>query len=790
MLKWVFLAGSAAVLFLGTSCPPQQGGNSNPNNGLVPREWSQAYLDKENESFNAVSSSVPAVPATRKWGVSVGPLAFSSPVIGPDGVIYIGNTNGELVAINPEGSERWRLKVAFSIVSSPAVNPDTGDIFVLGQDAAPSQTAGIPSRLYRVRSVEVAPSATAQAITGISPIVQNFAGQVQATATQTVNSSAAPKLWGNFVFLGTQSGAFVFDQTSLGLVGSIGANGCFNLVCGSGPDLSQLPVIGLLDCLIEGTQACVGSVPLPSGPVMDPSVAIIDNPNLVNDPNLPTLVIAGSQCASGFRFHPAGDAPQGAIANDPHFEILWSHPLVPIDCDFKTIRATTPAVILGGLVVFSTTTQDASGLSTVIALDMVTGQEVWHHQLNTIQCPVTAALREIYVLTNSYLAVLDGGNGNVLTTVFPRGTGHNVALAQDFTTNIGQGNVFVTTDEGVNTFALPVAFNEFFSFDVIGSGGPFNDAISFPVLGEDGTLYVSERDGHVYAYAQGGIAFSPAIAFPSITWLSPVDNATVASAPGLSLQVNLLGAGSTAFVGTVTFRSDVDGTLCAGIPSGVTATCVTSKPLTIGTQHLTAFATDASGATISSSITVQVVNTPPTVKITSPASGDAFSPGTDIAFAATVTDPDQPSFPPASVQWTSSLDGNIGTGLSFTRRLSVGTHVITATATDSSGAKGTASVTIHVTTGPAVTILQPAGGSNLFSATPITFSAKVSDPTESPFPNSGVKWTSSIDGALGTGATITASISNGNHTITCTATDSHGLTGSASIQVSATPVLQ
>ena len=87
-------------------------------------------------------------------------------------------------------------------------------------------------------------------------------------------------------------------------------------------------------------------------------------------------------------------------------------------------------------------------------------------------------------------------------------------------------------------------------------------------------------------------------------------------------------------------------------------------------------------------------NQPPTVTITSPADGTTFTQGDQITFRGSATDPENGAL---CLVWTSSIDGQIGTGESFTKSdLLVGTHTITLTATDSQGAKGTASVTITV----------------------------------------------------------------------------------------------
>jgi hypothetical protein len=46
--------------------------------------------------------------------------------------------------------------------------------------------------------------------------------------------------------------------------------------------------------------------------------------------------------------------------------------------------------------------------------------------------------------------------------------------------------------------------------------------------------------------------------------------------------------------------------------------------------------------------------------------------------------------------WTSSLDGTIGTGGSFTKRLTAGSHIITASVTDADGASAAATVAVNV----------------------------------------------------------------------------------------------
>ncbi len=87
-------------------------------------------------------------------------------------------------------------------------------------------------------------------------------------------------------------------------------------------------------------------------------------------------------------------------------------------------------------------------------------------------------------------------------------------------------------------------------------------------------------------------------------------------------------------------------------------------------------------------------NTPPSVSITSPADGDEFDSGTNITFTGTVTD-DEGDLS-SSLVWKSDSVGEIGTGGSFSKVLSDGTHIITAEVTDSGKLTGSDSISITV----------------------------------------------------------------------------------------------
>jgi hypothetical protein len=101
-------------------------------------------------------------------------------------------------------------------------------------------------------------------------------------------------------------------------------------------------------------------------------------------------------------------------------------------------------------------------------------------------------------------------------------------------------------------------------------------------------------------------------------------------------------------------------------------------------------------------------NTAPVVSIGTPANNASYPDGTSISFAGSASDSEDGNVT-ASLRWTSSLSGDIGTGGSFTRTLAPGTHVVTATATDSRGTPGAAQVTLTITvptvpTGPTLSV--------------------------------------------------------------------------------------
>ncbi len=265
-----------------------------------------------------------------------------------------------------------------------------------------------------------------------------------------------------------------------------------------------------------------------------------------------------------------------------------------------------------------------------------------------------------------------------------------------------------------------------------------------------------------------------------------------------TVQIQAPSGGSSHTQGTaVTFTGSANDTQDGSLSSALvwtssvsgqigTGASFSTSTLAAGSHTITARATDSGGLQGSATVTITIQNTAPTVQILSPASGSSFTQGVSVSFSGSANDVQNGNLTSALV-WTSSVSGQIGTGGSFsTAGLSVGTHTITARATDSGGLQGSATITLNITeanAAPVVQILSPANGSSFTQGVSVSFSGSANDPQSGNL-SSALVWTSSMNGQFGTGASVsTSALSVGTHTITARATDSGGLQGSASISL-------
>jgi glucose/arabinose dehydrogenase len=190
---------------------------------------------------------------------------------------------------------------------------------------------------------------------------------------------------------------------------------------------------------------------------------------------------------------------------------------------------------------------------------------------------------------------------------------------------------------------------------------------------------------------------------PTVTITAPADGAGFWSGATVTFQATATDPQQGDLAATVDWSSSRDGALGRGASLSV-------NTLTTGTHTITATVVGNAQQVATDQIVVSIgANTPPTVTISAPADQATFAAGASVTFTATAQD-QQDGNVSNSLTWSSDRDGNLGTGASVTRsNLSVGTHVITATATDSAGASGTAQRTLTITAPPS-TGLPVSGG--------------------------------------------------------------------------------
>lgn len=270
---------------------------------------------------------------------------------------------------------------------------------------------------------------------------------------------------------------------------------------------------------------------------------------------------------------------------------------------------------------------------------------------------------------------------------------------------------------------------------------------------------------------------------PSVAISSPANNSSFAQGTTITFSGSASDTQDGSLSAQMAWYSSIDGQLGTGASI--------SRSLSSGTHTITAQVTDSGGmtASVTRSVTVTApVNTAPTVTINAPASTSTDVQGTSINFAGAASDKEDGNLS-GRIGWTSSVDGYLGAGSSFSKTLSVGTHKVTAQVTDSAGATSTSSVTVTVTAyvnaAPVVTIASPANGSSFTNASATTFTGSATDKEDGNV-SASIVWSSSIDGPLGMGASVSRTLSAGSHVITARASDSAGATGSQSISITVT----
>ncbi len=252
----------------------------------------------------------------------------------------------------------------------------------------------------------------------------------------------------------------------------------------------------------------------------------------------------------------------------------------------------------------------------------------------------------------------------------------------------------------------------------------------------------------------------------------------------------------------VSWASDLDGELDT-TPAAVDGSVYFASSSLMGGDHaVTLTAVDEQGLSAQSTIQLHVGTGPggpgsPAVVILGPTEGQEIASTDVLNLVAAVTDAEDP-YDTLQVELIDVPDGSLWVGnptstgsLTVPMALSIGNHQLTVNATDSDLNVGTATVDFAIIDDgrPHVTIDTPADGTEIPVGTETSFRGTVADDDTDPEALL-LSWASDVDGELSTnpadsaGATSTAPVlSLGIHTVTLTATDVDGKTGSDSIVV-------
>ncbi|MBI3416126.1 MAG: VCBS repeat-containing protein, partial [Verrucomicrobia bacterium] len=314
------------------------------------------------------------------------------------------------------------------------------------------------------------------------------------------------------------------------------------------------------------------------------------------------------------------------------------------------------------------------------------------------------------------------------------------------------------------------------------------------------TLTVKATDNLGAMTVSSDVSFmvnSPPNVPPTVSLTTPANNATFTAPASITLSAN-----SADSDGTIAKVEFFNGATLLATMLNVPYTFVWANA-SLGLHTLTAQATDNNGAvTVSPAIIITVnapPNVPPTVNLTAPANGDTLTAPASLTLDATAADSD------GSIVKVEFFDGAALLATVFTapytfvwNSASVGTHTLTARATDNANAATTSTV-VNVTVNappnlpPVVSLTTPANNAVFTAPANIPLHAAASD----------------SDGTIAKveffdGATLLATMLNapytfvwnnvpvGSHTLTAKATDNANAASSStavSLTVNAPPNL-
>jgi hypothetical protein len=348
--------------------------------------WSHFHGDSASRGFQPVESGF---ALSSSWVSNPYRITSSSPVIGMDyqgkEVIYIGTTNGKLIAIRSEdGTQKWQRALGpepskSRIVGAASVS-DKGDVYVITNREA--DDGRILSTLHKVdqfSNPQWAYSFPDNGFTTGSPKVISLPGGTDIFVYVSVGMT--DEIQGElFVLRDNGKSAQLLARKSLGI--------CRFDAAGGGSDLEDLLRSE------KNTWNMVGKFPLESkaggyvlpGGYVDPTVAVVAGEGRT------LIAVADSLCSVGvFEW----DGTQ--------LSVLWRE-----EHDFE--RHSSAAILPAGMMVFGG--EDGK----VLAYDVKTGVKMWEYDAGqpVFATPAASDGQQVFVVSKANLQVLNAADGTVM----------------------------------------------------------------------------------------------------------------------------------------------------------------------------------------------------------------------------------------------------------------------------------------------------------------------------------------------------------------------------------------